>query len=406
MIYIIAILEILYGIYNIVKMCIFFHKISHKKVNNTPNKGKVIIVIPCLYEQSIIIDTINYFLNLISNFPNIEFAIVTTEKEKKIDNIQTTKEVINDYIRINNIKQIKHYHYPKSDGIMADQLNYVLSFYDKDVYSYFSVYNADSRPNINTIKELINTIKYNNYPYIIQQYSYAFSNLDKLSFIMKGFALYQSNFEIKYGLLNSSNSSKFLYTYVVGHGLYIRLDLLKEMNGFNNKFWCEDIYLSSNLRCKNINIIPLLVLENMETPKKLSILIRQNATWFKTANQVFKIFKSNYKDEKKITISLLFWLLNRIWMNLSWLFLPFMVIIPIITSIYLKDLSLFITLICSYMFMEICIFLSTLIIIEKLEHKKLSKKIILFGMISTLISNFGPIYSIFNFKMKKYKTER
>lgn len=93
-------------------------------------------------------------------------------------------------------------------------------------------------------------------------------------------------------------------------------------------------------------------------------------------------------------------------MNLSWLFLPFIVIIPIITSIYLKDLSLFIILIISYLFMEICIFLSTLIIIEKLEHKKLSKKIILFGMISTLISNIGPIYSIFNFKMKKYKTER
>ena len=289
---------------------------------------------------------------------------------------------------------------------MADQLNYVLSFYDKDIYSYFSVYNADSRPNINTIKELINTIRYNNYPYIIQQYSYAFSNLDKLSFIMQGFALYQSNFEIKYGLFNSAFSSNFLYTYVVGHGLYIRLDLLKEMNGFNNKFWCEDIYLSSNLRGKNINIIPLLVLENMETPKKLFILIKQNATWFKTANQVIKIFKSNYKDEKKITVSLLFWLLNRFWMNLSWLLFPFIVIIPIIISIYLKDLSLFIILIISYIFMEICIFLSTLIIIEKLEHKKLSKKIILFGMISTLISNIGAIYSIFNFKMKKYKTER
>lgn len=406
MIYIIAVLEILYGIYNIVKMFSFFLKIQNKKINHIQFKGKVIIVIPCLYEQSIIIDTINYFLNLISDFPNVEFAIVTTEKEKRTKNIKTTKEIISDYIKMNNIKQIKHYHYPKSDGIMADQLNYVLSFYDKDDKSYFSVYNADSRPNKNTIKELINTIEANDYPYIIQQYSYAFSNLNNLSFIMKGFALYQSNFEIKYGLVNSTLSSKFLYTYVVGHGLYIRLDLLKEMKGFNNKFWCEDIYLSSNLRNKNVSIIPLLVLENMETPKKLSILIRQNATWFKTSNQVIKIFKSNYKQEKRITMFLLFWLLNRIWMNLSWLFFSFIIIVPIITSIYLKKLSLVITLIISYLFMEICIYLSTLIIIEKLEHKKLSKKIILFGMISTLISNIGPIYSIFNFKMKKYKTER
>ena len=405
MIYVIAIIEVLYGIYNIIKTYIFFYKINKKKTIKNQFNGKVIIVIPCLYEQSIIIDTINYFLNLISDLPNIELVIVTTEKEKK-NKFKTTKEIVSNYIKNNNITQIKHYHYPEKEGIMADQLNYVLKFYDKDSNSYFSVYNADSRPNENTIKELLKTIQINNCPYIIQQYSYAFSNLDNISLIMKGFALYQSNFKIKYGLINSTFSSKFLYTYVVGHGLYIRLDLLKDMNGFTNQFWCEDIYLSSNLRNKNIKIVPLLLLENMETPKKFTILIKQNATWFKTANQAIKILKSNYKQEHKISISLLFWLLNRIWMNLSWLLLPFIVIIPIVVSLLLKDLTLIIILISSYIFMEICVYLSTLTIIEKFEHKKISKKIILYSFISTLLSNIGPIYAIFNFRMKKYKTER
>ncbi len=44
---------------------------------------------------------------------------------------------------------------------------------------------------------------------------------------MKGFSIYQSNFELRYGLINSYFSNELLYTYVVGHGMYIRVDLLK-----------------------------------------------------------------------------------------------------------------------------------------------------------------------------------
>ena len=417
--WIIVVLEILCAFWDIMKIYMAKRKINSIKIYEGNNKilnCKILIIIPCLREQSIIKGTIDYFLNLINDKDNIELIIVTTEKEKyeqilnKQERNKTTFEVVNEYLSENNINRVKLFHYPYKDGIMADQLNYVMEKY-KDYDServYFSVYNADSRPNLDTINSVLNIIKNQNYPEIIQQYSYAFSNLESLSFIMKGFALYQSNFEIKYGLVNSLTFSNLLYTYVVGHGLYIRLDVLEKIGGFNNKFWCEDIYMSSIIRNRNIKITPVLNLENMETPKNVSVLIKQNANWFRTSNQWMKMIKSNLKKDKKISNSCKNWLFQRVRMNLSWLLLPFFIILSFIISIYYKNIILFVIAIFSYIFMQICIYLNTIKIIEKLENKKINNKLNLISAVclSTFISNMGPFYSIFNFKMKKYKTER
>lgn len=417
--WIIVVLEILCAFWNILKTYIAKRKIYTIKMHENNSKSfncKILIIIPCLREQSIITETIDYFLNLINDKDNIELIIVTTEKEKyeqfltNQEKKETTFDVVNEYISKNKIDKVKLLHYPYKNGIMADQLNYAMKEYKN--YNgkrvYFSVYNADSRPNLDTINSVLNIIKNQDCPEIIQQYSYAFSNLENLSFLMKGFALYQSNFEIKYGMLNSLTFPNLLYTYVVGHGLYIRLDVLKKIGGFNNKFWCEDIYMSSLIRNRNIRITPVLNLENMETPKNISVLIKQNANWFRTSNQWIKMIKSNLKNDKKISNSCKNWFFQRVRMNISWLLLPLFIILSVIISIYYKNIVLFVISIFSYIFMQICIYISTIRIIEKLENKKINSKLNLICAvcISTFISNIGPFYSIFNFKMKKYKTER
>lgn len=377
---------------------------------------KIIIVIPCLREQKIIEDTLTYFLKITRKYDNVELVVVTTEREKyeiKCRNNEelTTNEVVKKYIYSNKVsKKIKLIHYPKVDGIMADQLNYVMQKYQDKKYdnAYFCIYNADSRPNIYTIEKTIETIINNKNPAVVQQYSYAFSNLEKIPFIMKGFALYQSNFEIKKGFINSLLSNDLFYTYVVGHGMYIRIDILKSLNGFDNKFWCEDIYLSSNLRNKNIKVVPILTLENMESPKKLSILMKQNANWFRTSSQVIKIVKTNHIKYNKISHSLLFWAFNRFCMNVNWLLLPIGIIYTIIYSIIKKSKVLLIISVMTYIIMQLIVYINTLKMIEKIEKNPIKKKTILIFsiLISTLVSNIGPLYSLLNFKMEKYKTER
>lgn len=415
----IIIIEFLCGIWNLFKTFRIIRKINSIETYDSNEEFcdfKILIVIPCLREQSIIKDTIDYFLKLIENNDKIELIIVTSEKEeyektliKQID-AKTTFEVVSEYINENNSKRIKLFHYPNKDGIMADQLNYVFEKYkcDNSSKTYFSVYNADSRPNINTINGVVKLIQKQKMPKVMQQYSYAFSNIDHLSFIMKGFALYQSNFEIKYGFMNALAFSNLLYTYVVGHGLYIRFDVLKKIGGFDNKFWCEDIYLSSVLRNEKIKITPILSFENMETPKKLSILIKQNANWFKTSNQWIRMIKANLIRNKNISTSAKIWFIQRVRMNLSWLLLPFCIVSSCVISIYSENVILFFISILSYLFMQLCTYITTLNIIEKIDNKKIKDKVALICAVcvSTFISNFGPFYSLFNVRMKKYKTER
>ncbi|EGF34928.1 hypothetical protein AAULH_13396 [Lactobacillus helveticus MTCC 5463] len=61
----------------------------------------------------------------------------------------------------------------------------------------------------------------------MQEYSAFFSNLNTLSPIMQGFAVYQTNFELINGLTNAILPSIFLRNHVVGHGLFVRFDYLK-----------------------------------------------------------------------------------------------------------------------------------------------------------------------------------
>lgn len=469
--YTILLLEILNGFWCFVRGFKYLYK--HNKgtknvVKQNGEKSNILIVIPCLREQGIIVQTLNYFLKLIKNFNNVKILIVTTQKEefekksnlnlknqlikdvknnmelqklvnkynkilstneikeilkyRKLDNIEeiinnkiqnskTTSALIDEFIAQKHLEEkVYHYHYPKNEGIMADQLNYVLNkfeFKDEKNY-YFSVYNADSIPNKNTIKEVLETINKNGNPEVIQQYSAPISNWNELSNLMKGFSIYQANFELRYGLINSYFTNKLLYTYVVGHGMYIRVDILKQIGGFENKYWCEDIYMSYVLRNKGIPIYPIKTLEIMQSPQYLSILTKQNAVWFKTSFECLKIFKDVFKQNRKIDLNSIGWLIQRIRMNITWLGIPIAFLYTLIISILNKSIIMFCISVLAYVLMIVLEYGSTIILIEKLTNITLKNKIkvLVNTLVATTISNVGPIYSLISQKKEKYKTVR
>lgn len=444
----------------------------NKKVKNkiqmTEKVPNILIVIPCLREQDIIIQTLKHFLDLTNNLSNVKILVVTTRKEEferekniylkgqfikdvknnielqklinkynkilstneikeilkysnskdieeiinnKIKKSKTTNNLIEEFITQSNLQEkVYHFHYPNNEGIMADQLNYVLNnfkFKDEKNY-YFSVYNADSMPNKDTITEVIKTINENDSPKVIQQYSVPMSNWNKLSMLMKGFAIYQSNFELRYGLINSYFPNKLLYTYVVGHGMYIRVDILKEIGGFETKYWCEDIYMSYVLRNKKISIYPIKTLEIMQSPQYLSILTKQNAVWFKTSFECLKIFIDVFKQNRKVNSNSIGWLIQRIRMNITWLCLPIIFLYTIIISILNQNVIMLFLSVLSYLVMILLEYGSTVNLIEKLTEKTLKNKIrvLISTIMATTISNIGPIYSLISRKKEKYKTVR
>lgn len=469
--YMILLFEIINGIWCLYRVIRYNNHNKKLKENSNESKvenSKILIVIPCLREQDIIISTLQHFLKLISNYENIRILIVTTQKEEyekekdlylqddlkkdiknntdikkmiikynkilstielkeilkfksnnsidtiiedKVRNSKTTSKIVEEYIKANRLQEkVYHMHYPNNEGIMADQLNYVLNnfnFINESNY-YFSVYNADSIPSENTIKEILKTIEKNEQPEVIQQYSTPISNWNDLSAIMKGFAIYQSNFELRYGLINSNIPSRLLYTYVVGHGMYIRVDILKEIGGFETRYWCEDIYMSYVLRTKNIPICPIRTLELMQSPQYLSILTKQNAVWFKTSFECLKIFKDVYSKNKKINLNSLGWMIQRLRMNITWLGLPIAFVYTIIVAILNQNIGILTVTILTYLSMILLEYGSIIRLLENTSKIKLGNKfkILLYTTAATTISNIGPIYSLISQKKEKYKTIR
>ena len=400
-----------YSLYHLIRTIIFINKTHNKITNNIDKNAKIIILIPCLEEQKIIKDTITHFDKIINNNPNISIILITTEKEIKKDDKDTTYEYIKKNIigKYNNIDLI---HYPYKKGYMADQLNYAIKEINLNKTinkekTYICVYNADSYPSKNTFNEVLSQIKVHNNPLILQQYSYGFLNINSLNIILKGFAIYQSNFELKMGLLNAYFNNK-LHKHILGHGLFIRLDYINKVNGFNTKYWCEDIYLSMYLEQENTKIIPLLTLENMETANSISNLTKQNAVWFNTSSKCISIYKEIKKTTNKKTISGFIGLINEIRSFINWLFFPILLLFIILSSILINNYNLMVITIFNYFIYIYIYYITTIKIINHLDNKqyKFNIKIYLGTIIATFISNIGPLYLIVISPKEKHKTER
>lgn len=404
----------LYTLFIFIRTEIFLKKALKEKRNIKPTNKKsknIIIVIPVLREQNYIEDTVKYFN---SKFNDIPVVLVSTQKEIKenIENEKTTQDIIKEKIilKYDNVYWID---YPYESGYMADQLNYMLDnlemIFDKKIdleKTYLVLYNADSRPNDKTFEEIKQKIENND---VVQQYSYCMQNFEKLKRIPKGFSIYQSNFELKTGLINSFFKSNILYTHVVGHGLIINMKLLKDLGNFNTEFWCEDVYLGIQLKFNNIKITPLLTLENMETPDKLSKIVKQNSVWFKTTSQFWKIYKDIIKKGKaKNKIKGMIGIFNEFRCAINWLAFPIMLLIIFIILIIANDYLLLLLFITSYISYIIVNTICTIKLINKLDNKeyRVTVNLILDVLIATSISNLGPLYSIISNKKEKYKTER
>lgn len=406
-----SIIMIVYSLFITFKYIMFFKnntKNYNQKLKN--NKG-LFIAIPCLREQKTIEETIKHFRKICE----LPIVIITTEKENFESNYKnnyiTTKTIVENNIlgKYDNIYLID---YPLKKGYMADQLNFMLNnlynfdFYDDSKEWYMSLYNADSKPSKETFKSIFYYINKNKK--VIQQYSYCFKNFSKLDFISKGFAIYQSNFEIKVGLFNSSLNYKYLYNYVVGHGLTIDLKELNKMGNFNTKFWCEDIYLTMKLKYNNIPIYSIPNLENIENASSINQIIKQNSVWYDTTRKYVKVYNDIKKSEKRFSLYGLIGCINEFRCAINWLLFPIIFIINFLICIYSKNFITVCILIFSYLFYSYINYFITINTINKLSNEcyKLNFCNYVSYMLALLISNVGPIYSLISRKKEKYKTER
>lgn len=207
------------------------------------------------------------------------------------------------------------------------------------------------------------------------------------------------NLEI--GLINNC-ISKNLYSHVVGHGLTIRGDYITSINGFNSKFWCEDIYLTGLLHNNHEKILSLNSLDNAENPNNLKIQIIQNAVWFKTAAHHLLILK-DIAHNYKLSLSGAIWLFHEFRATLVWTFMPILLLYSFIYPIVTCRFSLLLPTITIYLVFVFVNYILNLLVVN-FKRFKVYIKDYFSTCLSILFTGLGPLYSLF--LKEKVKTER
>lgn len=204
-------------------------------------------------------------------------------------------------------------HYPYTKGEMAHQLNYCVNYIKEKFVKgnrknfYISVYNADSKPNLDTFITLgHNALKekerHGIFPEAFQQISAYCHNYQEYDNSLRGLLLKASSIiQTRWGLgkeipmlikqtkfwdkhpdkkLNLLEKIFEPPAYCVGHGMCIRLDTLLDVGLFPTEVLIEDLTLGYYLTLNKIAIRPIPTLENVENPDTISMLIKQKASWF------------------------------------------------------------------------------------------------------------------------------
>ncbi len=273
-------------------------------------------------------------------------------------------------------QQVYLIHYPKTKGVMAHQLNYGVRYIKKFMVRnegskvYVGVYNADSKPNKNTFMVLGKSAldvktESGSFPEVFQQISAYCHNYFEYPNTFQGWFLKASSIvqtrwglgsEIPMLIRQSSfwgkkrkkiNLIEKIFeppAYCVGHGMFVRLDILQKVGLFPTETLNEDLALGYYLTLNKIPIRPIPALENVENPDTISMLITQKASWFWGMIDYldyYKYVRLKVKDNDKLRTLLtttkglmrdgLSWLLGSI---ILFIFL-FMVLLSLQANLYI-----------------------------------------------------------------------
>ncbi len=265
-----------------------------QKVGKIDHQKQIYIIIPVLDEISRIGKTTRHFLKLIAGYPNAKICIVSTEKEYEINPKGINTIDIASKLAEEN-QEVLHFHYKRTDGKMAHQLNYAIREILKGgaENALFAVYNADSRPHQATLDWVCQ--EKNKKHKVFQQYGNYFKNIDtaRTGDVLISAASWQTRwsigFEIYHALLQflfpkeEETVARTLFypmNYCIGHGLFFTKDVFSELGGFSENMHNEDAIFGLELSHLREKIIPIPYLEDADSPDSAKGLLIQKSTWF------------------------------------------------------------------------------------------------------------------------------
>ncbi len=234
---------------------------------------KILVLIPLYKEESIIKNTIDYFSNIKDN--NIELYFITTNKEL----VNWKNKTLNILEKTIDSKHIINYPFNQWDK--WHQLNYAINkllskINNSDSYnSYFAIFDADSKPDVKWLYEVLNDKKNEEIYQMLSMYNINFHNTN---LFWKANALIQSRrsiyFEKNSLLQNYKQNNKLMY--LIWHWLFIRSDIAK-LYKFPEDSITEDIVFWYTSNLNRIYAKPLKYFDHSTVPNKISLTIIQTS---------------------------------------------------------------------------------------------------------------------------------
>jgi cellulose synthase/poly-beta-1,6-N-acetylglucosamine synthase-like glycosyltransferase len=261
----------------------------------------VVLLLPMLDEQSVVEEAIEHFLGLDYPADLYRIVVVTSAREHARD-AESTGDLVERVVAAHPGGRVLHFHADGSDGCKADQLNQALRWLDATSPCWWTadavvgVYDADSRPESHTLRDLDRAAGEHPAACAFQQPAVYVSGFDRLPGGLRGaylrsrplynlrFCLYREVPGFARSIVASRSGSPVLRTllsspnHFLGHGEFIRARTLRSVGGFPPP--SADTSLGTLLSFLGHALVPLSTFDVGETPTSIGMLIRQGATWY------------------------------------------------------------------------------------------------------------------------------
>jgi cellulose synthase/poly-beta-1,6-N-acetylglucosamine synthase-like glycosyltransferase len=314
---------------------------SRKTARQQSQEFYFYLIVPALREQSVIGRTLQQLCNL--NFPSFKYEIIVAldAKEKSGMEKAGTEGVVRQFVaeRGSGGPPIVIVEFSGDGQGRALQLNEALRTIVTDQASrglikrkcFVGIFDADSFPD----SEILNYISWRltvcpDISAFQQALDYRL-NLDvimraRVSKILLGNAYYQSAWNgileiplfLRTNLQISHSKEPTFSPYCMGHGEFIRLDVLTDIGGFSETGCADGIQLGFALTNKNIEIEPVPLLDNCESPIDVRTLIHQHSHWFAGNLQVFRYLYYSTESTRARLLNVF----NHSALNVKWLLRP------------------------------------------------------------------------------------
>lgn len=365
--------------------------------------------------------TQNDLISCIKHFSKIKrvtsIFFIATRKDKKI-NIDSY------YSQIRSIQnnKINLLIYPKKSGVKSDQINFGVKtvFGEKKINphkTFILIYDIDSRPNLDTVKQL-SFDKDLNWVNVYQQSAVFLNNFFLLKNNLNGelvrlFSVEQCRFtfvhEIPRHILNFFTLKKklflnnFIYAHCVGHGLIIRGSFIKKYP--LPSFYPEDMFYGFMLNIIKEPIKLIKTLDESNMPDDFREIFLQRANWFIGPSYGLgytSFFRKKYADKiANNKIKIFFLNIKSVYLCLKWMtttlvfvFLVFTVFLEIWTFKTLALLSIGLYLLS---------YLNVILVLKKVKHSYRKNFIKLRFLEQIKLVFFSPIHLIVHSVTAYYK---